>query len=164
MDIILLILYHLCHILSFGSGEIYINREKIQIHYYYHQDYKFLLIIFRYTTFIILYPIGVTGELLCFYAAQNFASANPSAWSYSLPNSWNFTFSYNYFLIFVMLLYIPRKSIICYKIFLKIFINYKIFLKCFYSFSTNVSSHVWTKEKNPWNSGFLKNAKSSLIK
>lgn len=61
----------------------------------------------RYTTFIILYPIGVTGELLCIYAAKMYAVSKPDAWSYALPNSWNFTFSFNYFLTFVMLLYIP---------------------------------------------------------
>ncbi|KAK0085954.1 hypothetical protein PV325_004197 [Microctonus aethiopoides] len=84
--------------------------EIIRYGYYFANLISFVphfIVWLRYTTFIILYPIGVTGELLCFYAAQNFASANPSAWSYSLPNSWNFTFSYNYFLIFVMLLYIP---------------------------------------------------------
>lgn len=61
----------------------------------------------RYSTFIILYPIGVTGELLCFYAAVKYANANPDVWSYTLPNVWNFTFSYLYLLVGVMLLYIP---------------------------------------------------------
>lgn len=67
----------------------------------------YFLVWLRYTTFIVLYPIGVTGELLCFYAAQVYASKNTSLWSYSLPNSWNFTFSYHYLLITIMLLYIP---------------------------------------------------------
>ncbi|XP_012272817.1 very-long-chain (3R)-3-hydroxyacyl-CoA dehydratase 2 [Orussus abietinus] len=61
----------------------------------------------RYTTFIILYPVGVTGELLCFYAAQKYGGINPNAWSYLLPNAWNFTFNYRWFLLAVMLLYIP---------------------------------------------------------
>lgn len=65
--------------------------------------------VFRYTTFIILYPIGITGELLCFFAAVKYASANPTAWSYVLPNTMNFTFSYLYFLVIVMLSYIPSK-------------------------------------------------------
>lgn len=65
------------------------------------------LVWLRYTTFIVLYPLGVTGELLCLYAATNYASANPDSWSYVLPNKWNFTFSYLYFLIFAMLAYIP---------------------------------------------------------
>ncbi|KAH0947901.1 hypothetical protein HN011_011076 [Eciton burchellii] len=67
----------------------------------------YILVWIRYTTFIILYPIGVTGELLCFYAAVKYANANPDSWSYSLPNVWNFTFSYLYLLVGVILLYIP---------------------------------------------------------
>jgi len=66
-----------------------------------------VLVWLRYTTFIILYPLGVTGELLCFYTAVKYASANPDSWSYVLPNKWNFTFSYLYLLIIVTLAYIP---------------------------------------------------------
>lgn len=65
-----------------------------------------LLVMLRYTTFIILYPIGVTGELLCFYWAQDYARTE-KVWSFEMPNKYNFTFSYLYFLWFVMLLYIP---------------------------------------------------------
>lgn len=61
----------------------------------------------RYTLFIVLYPIGVTGELLCTYQAVGYASAHPDAWSYRLPNSWNFIFSYYFILVLQMLLYIP---------------------------------------------------------
>ncbi|XP_031625905.1 very-long-chain (3R)-3-hydroxyacyl-CoA dehydratase hpo-8 [Contarinia nasturtii] len=60
----------------------------------------------RYTTFIVLYPTGVTGELLCLFWAQRYAHKN-KIWSIELPNSYNFTFSYFYFLWIVMLLYIP---------------------------------------------------------
>jgi very-long-chain (3R)-3-hydroxyacyl-CoA dehydratase len=66
-----------------------------------------VLVWLRYTLFIVLYPLGVTGELLCFYAAVKYATANPNSWSYVLPNKWNFTFSYLYFLIILMLIYIP---------------------------------------------------------
>ncbi|XP_012058340.1 PREDICTED: very-long-chain (3R)-3-hydroxyacyl-CoA dehydratase 2 [Atta cephalotes] len=66
-----------------------------------------VLVWLRYTTFIILYPLGVTGELLCLYTAVKYANANPDSWSYVLPNKWNFTFSYLYLLIAVMLFYIP---------------------------------------------------------
>lgn len=67
------------------------------------------LVFLRYTTFIALYPIGVTGELLCFWWAQAWARqhANAGAWSVLLPNAANFTFSYYYFLWTVMLLYVP---------------------------------------------------------
>lgn len=60
----------------------------------------------RYTTFIVLYPIGVTGELWCFYSAQGHVK-EAKTWSVELPNNINFTFSYFYFLWGVMLLYIP---------------------------------------------------------
>jgi very-long-chain (3R)-3-hydroxyacyl-CoA dehydratase len=65
-----------------------------------------LLIWLRYTTFIALYPIGVTGELLCFYWAQR-EVAETRMWSLAMPNKYNFIFSYWHFLWFVMLLYIP---------------------------------------------------------
>jgi len=60
----------------------------------------------RYTTFIVLYPIGVTGELLCFWYAQSYAKQH-SVWSLEMPNSWNATFSYFTLLWLVMLSYIP---------------------------------------------------------
>lgn len=61
----------------------------------------------RYTLFIILYPVGVTGELLCLYSAVKYAGSHPDAWSYRLPNTWNFTFSYYVTLIIIGLSYIP---------------------------------------------------------
>lgn len=60
----------------------------------------------RYTFFIILYPIGVSGELLCIWSAYQHAAAT-SMWSYALPNIFNFTFDYGYFLIGNMLAYLP---------------------------------------------------------
>uniref|UniRef100_A0A8D8XV69 Very-long-chain (3R)-3-hydroxyacyl-CoA dehydratase n=1 Tax=Cacopsylla melanoneura TaxID=428564 RepID=A0A8D8XV69_9HEMI len=65
-----------------------------------------LLIWCRYTFFIALYPIGITGELLCMWWAQSWV-AETKLWSMELPNAINFTFSYQYFIIYVMLLYIP---------------------------------------------------------
>lgn len=66
----------------------------------------YFLIWCRYTFFIILYPIGVTGELLCIWAAYVHASET-NMWSFALPNTFNFTFDYGYFLLFNMLAYIP---------------------------------------------------------
>ncbi|XP_049800898.1 very-long-chain (3R)-3-hydroxyacyl-CoA dehydratase 2 [Schistocerca nitens] len=66
----------------------------------------YALIWCRYTFFMVLYPIGITGELLCMYAAQTYVSKT-NMWSVSLPNPFNFTFSYSYFVIIIMLLYIP---------------------------------------------------------
>ncbi|XP_011313555.1 very-long-chain (3R)-3-hydroxyacyl-CoA dehydratase 2 [Fopius arisanus] len=84
--------------------------EIIRYGYYFANLIDFvphLLVWLRYTTFIALYPIGITGELLCFNAARSYAASRPDLWSFMLPNTWNFTFSYHYSLIFVMLLYIP---------------------------------------------------------
>ncbi|EDW75569.1 uncharacterized protein Dwil_GK23928 [Drosophila willistoni] len=64
------------------------------------------VVFLRYTTFIALYPIGVTGELLCFWWAQSYAKEH-SVWSVEMPNKWNATFSYFTLLWIVMLGYIP---------------------------------------------------------
>jgi very-long-chain (3R)-3-hydroxyacyl-CoA dehydratase len=62
----------------------------------------------RYTFFVVLYPVGVTGELLCLYAAQAYV-AHKKLWSLEMPNTLNLTFSYHYLLLFIMFLYIPCK-------------------------------------------------------
>ncbi|KAG8432164.1 hypothetical protein GDO86_016706 [Hymenochirus boettgeri] len=60
----------------------------------------------RYTLFIILYPMGVTGELLTIYTALPIVKKT-SLYSISLPNKYNFSFDYYTFLILVMISYIP---------------------------------------------------------
>ncbi|KAL1787449.1 very-long-chain 3R-3-hydroxyacyl-CoA dehydratase 2 [Sigmodon hispidus] len=60
----------------------------------------------RYTLFIVLYPMGVTGELLTIYAALPFVR-QAGLYSISLPNKYNFSFDYYAFLILVMISYIP---------------------------------------------------------
>ncbi|XP_018571299.1 very-long-chain (3R)-3-hydroxyacyl-CoA dehydratase 2 [Anoplophora glabripennis] len=60
----------------------------------------------RYTLFIGLYPLGVTGELLCIYASQREVGDN-QLYSVKMPNAYNFIFSYQHLLWFIMLLYIP---------------------------------------------------------
>lgn len=84
--------------------------EIIRYLYYFMNLINFIpypLLWLRYTLFIILYPIGITGELLCLYSATLYARANPEAYSYLLPNSWNFTFNYFYLLAIIMFTYIP---------------------------------------------------------
>ncbi|KAE8746572.1 hypothetical protein FOCC_FOCC006686 [Frankliniella occidentalis] len=66
----------------------------------------YFLIWCRYTFFIALYPIGITGELLCIWAAYVYSSET-NMWSFALPNTFNFTFDYGYFLLFSMIAYIP---------------------------------------------------------
>lgn len=63
----------------------------------------------RYTFFIVLYPMGVTGELLTIYAALPYVQKT-GLYSVTLPNKYNFSFDYYTFLILVMISYIPRKS------------------------------------------------------
>ncbi|XP_051005816.1 very-long-chain (3R)-3-hydroxyacyl-CoA dehydratase 2 isoform X1 [Acomys russatus] len=60
----------------------------------------------RYTLFIVLYPMGVTGELLTIYAALP-SVRQAGLYSISLPNKYNFSFDYYAFLILVMISYIP---------------------------------------------------------
>ncbi|XP_060006453.1 very-long-chain (3R)-3-hydroxyacyl-CoA dehydratase 2 isoform X2 [Lagenorhynchus albirostris] len=60
----------------------------------------------RYTLFIVLYPMGVSGELLTIYAALPFVRQS-GLYSISLPNKYNFSFDYYAFLILIMISYIP---------------------------------------------------------
>lgn len=60
----------------------------------------------RYSFFIVLYPIGITGELICCYRALPHYSITQS-FSTALPNNWNFTFNFHYLIVIIMLTYIP---------------------------------------------------------
>lgn len=64
------------------------------------------LLFLRYSTFLVLYPIGITGELMCMYHSLD-EVAEKKLLTISMPNSWNVAFNYYYFLIFYMFLYIP---------------------------------------------------------
>ncbi|XP_049888017.1 very-long-chain (3R)-3-hydroxyacyl-CoA dehydratase hpo-8 [Pectinophora gossypiella] len=64
------------------------------------------LLFFRYSTFLPLYPLGITGELLCMYHSLE-EIQEKKLFTVSMPNAWNFAFNYYYFLIFYMFLYIP---------------------------------------------------------
>jgi len=60
----------------------------------------------RYTFFIIAYPTGVTGELLCSYTGMLYAQEH-DVLSIHLPNKLNATFSFPLVILGIMLLYIP---------------------------------------------------------
>eukprot|EP00112_Aurelia_sp_Birch-Aquarium-sp1_P015875 Seg3552.2 transcript_id=Seg3552.2/GoldUCD/mRNA.D3Y31 product=Very-long-chain protein_id=Seg3552.2/GoldUCD/D3Y31 len=60
----------------------------------------------RYTFFFVLYPMGVAGELMTIWKALPVVKET-GILSIQLPNVLNFSFSYYYFLIFVMICYIP---------------------------------------------------------
>lgn len=83
------------------------NQWKMKMH-----DLLFLChkpVCCRYTFFIVLYPMGVTGELLTIYAALPNVQKT-GLYSVTLPNKYNFSFDYYTFLILIMISYIPRKS------------------------------------------------------
>ncbi|KAF7395259.1 hypothetical protein HZH68_009309 [Vespula germanica] len=89
--------------------------EIIKYSYYFMNLIEYIpyfLIWLRYSSFIILYPTGISGELLCIYNAIIYSKSNPDVWSYTLPNQWNFTFSYLYLLIMVVITYIPGSPIL----------------------------------------------------
>ncbi|XP_071452115.1 very-long-chain (3R)-3-hydroxyacyl-CoA dehydratase hpo-8 [Hetaerina americana] len=60
----------------------------------------------RYTFFIILYPIGASGEVISMYYAQD-SVAHSKMFTVEMPNILNVTFSYRYFLLINMFLYLP---------------------------------------------------------
>ncbi|XP_063063358.1 very-long-chain (3R)-3-hydroxyacyl-CoA dehydratase 1 [Engraulis encrasicolus] len=60
----------------------------------------------RYNLFIILYPLGVLGELMTIYGSLPFVRKSGML-SMRLPNKYNVSFDYYIFLILVMLSYIP---------------------------------------------------------
>lgn len=64
----------------------------------------------RYTFFIVLYPMGVAGELLTIYAALPYVQKT-GLYSVTLPNKYNFSFDYYTFLILTMISYIPCKCV-----------------------------------------------------
>ncbi|CAG4922397.1 unnamed protein product [Colias eurytheme] len=64
------------------------------------------LLFLRYSTFLFLYPIGITGELLCWYHTLD-EVVEKQIFTISMPNTWNFIFNYYYFLVIYMLSYIP---------------------------------------------------------
>jgi len=60
----------------------------------------------RYTFFIIAYPVGVTGELLCSYAGF-WEAKDSETLSLSLPNWLNVTFYYPAVIAVIMAMYVP---------------------------------------------------------
>lgn len=62
----------------------------------------------RYTFFIVLYPLGVTGELSILTKLYSIMSAG-KLYTLELPNALNISFYGHYLLAFVMATYIPCK-------------------------------------------------------
>ncbi|XP_025419862.1 very-long-chain (3R)-3-hydroxyacyl-CoA dehydratase hpo-8-like isoform X2 [Sipha flava] len=66
----------------------------------------YLIIWARYTFFYILYPLGVTGELLVYWTSLGYIGRS-KMWSIELPNRFNFAFSLWTAITLIMLSYIP---------------------------------------------------------
>jgi very-long-chain (3R)-3-hydroxyacyl-CoA dehydratase len=58
----------------------------------------------RYSGFIVLYPMGVFSELSVLYAAYpKISQCCPRVLSFEMPNEWNFSFDYLYFIWIVVI-------------------------------------------------------------
>lgn len=60
----------------------------------------------RYSTFLLLYPSGITSEVGLIYTALPFIKASEK-YCVRLPNRWNFSFDYFYAAILVLGFYVP---------------------------------------------------------
>jgi hypothetical protein len=62
---------------------------------------------FRYTFFIVCYPLGAFGEIMialsCVHLLQ---STNPKPFSIMMPNAWNFVFDLEYYIYTIPLQYV----------------------------------------------------------
>lgn len=70
------------------------------------QSMPYIVLWCRYTFFFLLYPLGVTGELICMYVALPVVKAT-GQFSFRLPNIYNISFDFYTFLIFYAIMYIP---------------------------------------------------------
>ncbi|CAD2222493.1 3-hydroxy acyl-CoA dehydratase [Angomonas deanei] len=68
----------------------------------------------RYSGFMILYPVGITGEIGSLYNALPFIKEN-KPWSVELPNKWNFSFSWYNTVWFLLLGVYPYGSYVMYS-------------------------------------------------
>ncbi|XP_060864970.1 very-long-chain (3R)-3-hydroxyacyl-CoA dehydratase hpo-8-like [Metopolophium dirhodum] len=66
----------------------------------------YLIIWARYTFFYVLYPVGVTGELLVYWTSLGYVGRT-KMWSIEMPNKLNISFSLWSAIAMVMLIYIP---------------------------------------------------------
>ena len=61
----------------------------------------------RYSLFMLLYPTGITGEVVSMIAALPWLSRHDAQLSLSMPNRLNFSFSYLWFVYAVLAIYVP---------------------------------------------------------
>lgn len=60
----------------------------------------------RYSTFLILYPSGITSEVGLIYLALPYIKKSEK-YCIRMPNKWNFSFDYYYAAILALLIYVP---------------------------------------------------------
>jgi very-long-chain (3R)-3-hydroxyacyl-CoA dehydratase len=66
-----------------------------------------ILTYIRYSTFLILYPTGITGEVFCILASLPYFKSHPKVLSYYMPNDLNFEIKYLYVLYAILAIYVP---------------------------------------------------------
>lgn len=100
----------------------------------------YLITWLRYTLFIVLYPMGVSGEMLCMGGAIPII-ASRKMWSIELPNIMNISFYYHYIVVIIMLSYIHCEY--NFVAFIKIIINFISFrLQFFHNFIFTCSDNA----------------------
>ncbi|CAN6449483.1 unnamed protein product [Victoria cruziana] len=60
----------------------------------------------RYSTFLVLYPTGITSEVGLIYIALPFIKASDK-YCLRMPNKWNFSFDYFYASLLALAIYVP---------------------------------------------------------
>ncbi len=68
----------------------------------------------RYSGFLVLYPMGISGEIACMYNGLSFVQKN-KPYTVELPNWYNFSFSYYNFIWFALLGMYPYGSYVMYS-------------------------------------------------
>nr|XP_025884107.1 very-long-chain (3R)-3-hydroxyacyl-CoA dehydratase PASTICCINO 2A [Solanum lycopersicum] len=63
----------------------------------------------RYSTFLLLYPIGITSEVGLIYNALPYMKES-GKYSVRMPNKWNFSFNYYYAAFVCLAIYLPGKN------------------------------------------------------
>ena len=97
--------------IQFASMVIVWNMSEVIRYSYYATNLIgapiYILTWLRYTLFIILYPIGAISELLCMFSALPAIKSSQEDRNITMPNSWNFTFNFYYFVAILMAFYVP---------------------------------------------------------
>ena len=60
----------------------------------------------RYTAFVILYPMGAGGEMMCYFSSLDRVQRT-GLHSMKMPNLFNMSFNFYYVLVGIMMLYVP---------------------------------------------------------